>query len=465
MSQHKTIYDIIGIGIGPFNLGMAALAASIPELNCLFIDQNPEFNWHLGMMLDNARLQVPFYADLVTLADPRNQFSFLSFLKAKQRMFRFAILENYFITRKEYNDYCRWVANQLTCLQFGLRCEAIRYDDTEKVYAIYVRDVSSQVEAVYYCKQLVLGVGSIPYVPDNLTLNPSPVGEGLSSVGCSRSLATARDDNHLIFHSSDYLYFKERLLTKKAVTIVGSGQSAAEIFSDLLSHSTQFSKGLNWFTRNHEFYPMDYSSFSLEKTSPEYIDHFYRLSPAKKKERLATQDHLYKGINFSLIQEIYCELYQLGLNNDTNHIGLYSNSELQRLTKTGNDEIELSFYHSESEQSFTHNAEAVILATGYKQQVPEFAEPIKDLIKWTPDPSTGTGQVQYKVKRNYSIDAANSIFVQNAELHTHGFNAPDLGMGPYRNSIILNAILGYEHFVMEKNISFQTFGVPAQAPS
>jgi len=31
-------------------------------------------------------------------------------------------------------------------------------------------------------------------------------------------------------------------------------------------------------------------------------------------------------------------------------------------------------------------------------------------------------------------------------------------MGPYRNAIILNSILGYEHFVMEKNVAFQRFG-------
>jgi hypothetical protein len=39
--------------------------------------------------------------------------------------------------------------------------------------------------------------------------------------------------------------------------------------------------------------------------------------------------------------------------------------------------------------------------------------------------------------------------------HTHGFNAPDLGMGPYRNAIILNTILGYEYFPLEKDVPFQ----------
>ena len=99
----KKIYDILGIGIGPFNLGLAALCQSIPELSCLFIEQAAGFNWHPGLLLDEARLQVPFYADLVTLADPQSPFSYMAFLKAMNRMFRFAIHENYFVTRKILN--------------------------------------------------------------------------------------------------------------------------------------------------------------------------------------------------------------------------------------------------------------------------------------------------------------------------------------------------------------------------
>ena len=34
--------------------------------------------------------------------------------------------------------------------------------------------------------------------------------------------------------------------------------------------------------------------------------------------------------------------------------------------------------------------------------------------------------------------------MQNAEEHTHGLAAPDLGMGAYRNSIIVNAMCGRE---------------------
>ena len=63
--------------------------------------------------------------------------------------------------------------------------------------------------------------------------------------------------------------------------------------------------------------------------------------------------------------------------------------------------------------------------------------------------------------RNYGIGAeAGDIFVQNAELHTHGFVTPDLGMAAYRNSCIIREITGREVYPVERSIAFQQFGVP-----
>src|SRR3546814_14547175 len=53
-------YDLFGVGIGPFNLSLAALADGVPELRCLFVDQRAGFAWHPGLLLDGAMLQVSF---------------------------------------------------------------------------------------------------------------------------------------------------------------------------------------------------------------------------------------------------------------------------------------------------------------------------------------------------------------------------------------------------------------------
>lgn len=103
-------YDFIGIGLGPFNLGLACLTEPIDELNGLFLESKPDFEWHSGMFLEGAHLQTPFMSDLVTMADPTSPYSFLNYLKEKGRLYSFYIRENFYPLRTEYNDYCRWAA-------------------------------------------------------------------------------------------------------------------------------------------------------------------------------------------------------------------------------------------------------------------------------------------------------------------------------------------------------------------
>jgi len=68
-------HDFAAIGVGPFNLGLAALTADLPGLDGVFLDQRAGFDWHPGLMLDGVTIQVPFLADLVTMADPTSRFS------------------------------------------------------------------------------------------------------------------------------------------------------------------------------------------------------------------------------------------------------------------------------------------------------------------------------------------------------------------------------------------------------
>jgi lysine N6-hydroxylase len=102
------VYDFVAIGLGPFNLGLACLTAPISELDGVFLERKPEFDWHPGMLLESATLQTPFLADLVTLADPASPYSFLSYLKDAGRLYSFYIRESFYPLRTEYVDYCRW---------------------------------------------------------------------------------------------------------------------------------------------------------------------------------------------------------------------------------------------------------------------------------------------------------------------------------------------------------------------
>jgi len=427
MKEQKT-YDIVGIGIGPFNLGLAALCAPIESLSTLFLDQASEFNWHPGMMLNDATLQVPFMADLVTLADPTSPYSFLNYLKQTDRIYKFYIRENFFVLRKEYNAYCKWVISHLKNCHFGQKVSNVTYNNG--IYQVEKTDQNTGATETIYAKKLVLGTGTVPKVP--AFINPSL-------------------HQHVI-HSSEYLKFKQTLLEQKTVSIIGSGQSAAEIFYDLLPETENGLK-LKWFTRPDRFFPMEYSKLTLELTSPEYVDHFYNLSDTKRKQLLSKQNSLFKGINFELINQIFDKLYELSVDGKKINAELMPNCQLNNISITNDGSYQLDFYHTESEKEFAVNTRAVVLATGYQYHEPGFLAALGDRIARNTD---GLFQVQ----RNYAIDInGNEIFVQNAELHTHGFVTPDLGMGAYRNASIINAILGFEIYPVEKRIAFQQFSV------
>lgn len=426
----QKVYDIIGIGIGPFNLGMAALAAPITDLSVLFFDQAAEFNWHPGMMLNDVTLQVPFMADLVTMADPTSPYSFLNFMKQTDRLYKFYIRENFYALRKEYNAYCKWVIAQLPSCQFGQKVLSISYNSLNQHYDLIVENQQDFERRVYYTKKLVLGTGTSAKMPDFV----------------DKAIHTK------VIHTSNYLNYKKEVLNQSSVTIIGSGQSAAEIFSDLLPE-VENGMQLKWYTRPDRFFPMEYAKLTLELTSPEYVDYFFNLPSEKRKQVLSKQNPLFKGINYDLINQIFDKLYELSVDNENLTVQLSPNCELTAINLSTAGEYDLHFYHREQEKSFTIQSNFVVMATGYKYKEPDFLEGINNLISRNQDQL-------YNVGRNYTIDIkGEDIYVQNAELHTHGFVTPDLGMGAYRNSAIINSVLGREVYKVEKRIAFQQFGV------
>ncbi|MFF3607361.1 lysine N(6)-hydroxylase/L-ornithine N(5)-oxygenase family protein [Streptomyces sp. NPDC002463] len=417
--------DFIGIGLGPFNLGLACLTEPIAELNGVFLESKPDFEWHSGMFLEGAHLQTPFMSDLVTLADPTSPYSFLNYLKEKGRLYSFYIRENFYPLRTEYDDYCRWAAAKLTSIRFSTTVASVAYDAAEELYV-----VTTTSGETFRSQRIVLGTGTPPYVPETC--------EGLGGD---------------LIHNSRYLPHKEELQKKKSITLVGSGQSAAEIYYDLLSEIDVHGYRLNWVTRSPRFFPLEYTKLTLEMTSPEYVDYFHGL-PEQTRYRLETeQKGLFKGIDGELIDAIFDLLYQKNLDGPV-PTRLLTNSSLDSAaydSTTGT--YTLGFRQEEQEKDFTVETEGLILATGYKYTVPAFLEPVEDRIRFD-------GRGRFDVARNYAIDTTGrGIFLQNAGVHTHSITSPDLGMGPYRNAYIIGEMLGSEYYPVEKTIAFQEFAV------
>jgi lysine N6-hydroxylase len=418
------VYDFAAIGAGPFNISLACLTQPIKELNGIFLDKRKGFNWHPGMLLQDTTLQVPFLGDLVTLADPTSPFSFLNYMKVEGRIYSFYIRENFKILRNEYNRYCQWAITKLNNIHFNTRVEKIEYNEQEKCYVITTSGDVKTIKA----NKLVLGTGTVPFMP-----------------------AFCKEHAAQLVHSGAYLDNKRTLQSKRSITIVGSGQSAAEIYYDLLQDIDTYGYELHWITRSPRFFPLEYSKLTLEMTSPEYVDYFYNLGPSKRDLLIKNQGHLYKGINNDLIGNIFDLLYAKRLMNDIK-VSLRTNSVLSTI-KSESDGFVLDFYQQEEEKHYRHITEGLVMATGYRYSLPDFMEGISSRIKWD-------DKGRFDVNRNYTIDKNGSeIFVQNAELHTHGLATPDLGMGCYRNSYIIKEMTGKDVYAIEKRIAFQQFAV------
>ncbi|MFE6508326.1 lysine N(6)-hydroxylase/L-ornithine N(5)-oxygenase family protein [Nocardioides sp. NPDC057767] len=428
--ESAPVHDLIGIGLGPFNLGLAALADPIDELDCLFLEGRDRFDWHPGMMLDEATLQVPFLADLVTMADPTSRFSFLNFLKQTGRIYPFYIRENFLPHRREYNQYCQWVASQLGSVRFGQQVTSVEHDG--ETYVVTTASGQGDRSQIHRTRRLVLGTGTTPRVPD-----------------CAAEAVAAEGP---ALHSSEYLARKDELVTRRSITVVGSGQSAAEVYLDLLNTQPDHDYQLAWLTRSPRFFSMEYTKLTLELTSPEYSAYFQSLPTEKRDRLLKSQQSLYKGISGDTIDAIHEALYTRSVT-EAAETTLLTNTEVRGVTRT-EDGYHLALHHVEQEEDYAMATEALVLATGYRAGIPDFLEPVRDRIRLDE-------QGRYAASPTFSVDTADrEIWVQNGEEHTHGFVAPDLGMGAYRSSVILAAILGREPYPVEKRVAFQEFGVP-----
>ncbi|WP_109209750.1 MULTISPECIES: lysine N(6)-hydroxylase/L-ornithine N(5)-oxygenase family protein [Microbacterium] len=429
MSAH--VHDVVGVGIGPFNLGLACLAEPT-GLDAVFLDRADGFRWHHGMMIEGATIQVPFLADLVTMADPTSRYSFVNWLKQTGRLYPFYIRESFYALRTEYDAYCRWAAAQLPNLRWNHEVIAVEHDPADDTYVVRAMRTDTGEESELRARHVVLGVGTQPVIPPALRGLDGPV-----------------------IHSSEYVDQRDALRASDSITVVGSGQSAAEIYRDLLEGARSDGYRLDWITRSPRFFPMEYTKLTLEMTSPEYTDHFHALPVGIRQHLGREQRSLYKGISADLIDDIYDTLYRLSADGPV-PTTLLTDTEVTSAEWDGS-RYRLGLRHAQLDREHVRETSSLVLATGYAAQTPPFLAPIADRLD-----HDVLGRIA--VNRDYSIDGGRGrVFVQNGEEHTHGLTAPDLGFGAWRNSSILSSILGREVYPIERRIAFQDFGVPADA--
>ncbi|WP_428264829.1 lysine N(6)-hydroxylase/L-ornithine N(5)-oxygenase family protein [Haliangium sp.] len=436
-ADQVSTHDVVAIGGGPFNLGLAALASTVPGLDLVVLEARPELRWHPGLMFDDAKLQVSFLADLVTLIEPTHPLSFLAYLRERDRLYSFYVRERFHPTRREYEDYLRWTAGKLPVVRFSHRVERVRWEPDPQRFAVHVvRADGARLRML--ARDLVIGIGTEPSLPGALS--------GLSDA--------------CLVHSGNYLHRQAEVRAARHVTVVGAGQSGAEVVLDLLRRNLTGGPGLTWLTRTPSFAPLDYTKLVLEMTTPAYVRYFHALPQAIKDRLIAEQWQHYKGISIETLEQIHDLLYERELRPELAEVALRCGVAVEAAARTPSGRAVLLCRHRDTGRSFRHETDMVVAATGYQQREPSFLGPIEPLLRR--DPSG-----RYRVRLDHSIElddaVSGRVFVAHADLHSHGVAAPDLGISAYRNATILNTITGREVYRLPEHTAYTTFSAPAPA--
>jgi lysine N6-hydroxylase len=438
--------DLVGVGIGPANLSLAALAQPLSGVDAVFFERRQGFEWHAGLLIEGTRLQVPFLADLVSLVDPTSPWSFLNHLRARERLFPFYFAERPHILRAEYEGYCRWVAERLPSLRFGHRVDSVRWNPRSEVFEVDFGRVDAEggVESLgrAHARNVVLGVGTEPYVPEVL-----------------RPLVGAREV--AVCHAADYLAHRDRVLAAGHVTVVGAGQSGAEVFLDLLRNRPVGRERLHWLARTGAFAPMEYSTLGLEHFTPDYATYFHGLEESVRDRLVPAQWQLYKGIDAGTIAAVQEELYRRSVvGGGWPDVVLTPGVRVRTAGWLSGSRVELHLEHGEQGVRTCLATDAVVLATGFRER-PTGAL-LRSLDPYICRDAAGRPRVdeEYRVVLAREIASTGcAVFVQNAESHAHGVGAPDLGMTAWRSARILNAVTGGESYVLPGRTAFTSFGL------
>jgi L-ornithine N5-oxygenase len=284
--------ELLAVGAGPSNLGLAiALEELAPDLarESLIVERNQAVEWQPGLLLPEAKSQVSFLKDLVTLRNPRSRFTFLNHLHATGRLDDFINLGSLTPYRLEISAYLDWVARSLAMvgLELGLGCTDILPErDSSGAVTRWITSLDDGTEIS--SRYLVIGAGRDPNIPEQLAGLPE-----------SR-----------VIHSTRYKSAAAALSTHLPyrVALVGSSQSAAEMFRALQTDLPD--SDVAWIMRSVGLTADQSSKFTNELYYPSYVDEFFDL-PAEGRALVLKELYKtnYSCITPAMLQTLYTDFY------------------------------------------------------------------------------------------------------------------------------------------------------------
>lgn len=415
-STISAVHDVVGIGIGPSNLSVAALLDGLPDISAVFFERSDTFAWHPGLMFRDALLQTSFLKDLVTFADPTSPHSFINFLHATRRLHQFINADFERATRSEFSEYMAWVAARLPHLRFGREVRELRLQND-----MFVARIDPNVEVC--SRHVIVGVGRRPHVP---------------------ACATAHL-GHSVFHAGAFLH-RVPPIPRGAVTIVGGGQSAAEIFLHFIRNAGELT-AITWVTRRDNFAPLDETPFTNDYFTPLYARYFFDLDLERRLELIAAQKLASDGISPSTLREIYQEIYRSRYVEKRGLVlNLFVEHELVGLDRAGRG-WEATIADARSGTRRPVRSDLVVLATGYDNGLPPALDGLRHLLEFEGD----MPRLRSDFSAAWRVPSRNRLYLQNAGRRSHGIADPNLSLLAWRSATIVNSLVGYERFHLPQN--------------
>ncbi len=171
-SNLPDVVDILGVGYGPSNLGLAIALqehnAAVPareRLTSVFVERQSEFKWHTGMLLPGATMQISFLKDLATQRNTRSEFTFLNYLEQRGRLTHFINLQTFFPSRIEFHDYLSWAADKVRAdVHYGTSATAVAWNGRH--FEVTTRSAAGS--RTLRARNIVLAGGLTPKLPDDV---------------------------------------------------------------------------------------------------------------------------------------------------------------------------------------------------------------------------------------------------------------------------------------------------------
>ncbi|EOC0266385.1 lysine N(6)-hydroxylase/L-ornithine N(5)-oxygenase family protein [Cronobacter dublinensis] len=398
-------YDFIGIGIGPFNLSIAALAEGLDGFSSLFLERKPHFSWHPGMMVPDCHMQTSFLKDLVSAVEPTNRYSFLNYLVQRKKFYRFLTTEQRTVSREEFADYLCWAAESLSNLAFSQQVQQVSFNEATGLF-----EVVTQRDR-FLARHVCMGIGKQINLPD-----------------------CVHTQSDRCFHASEMM-LRTPSLAGKRVTVVGGGQSGADLFLNIFRGEWGQPAALNWVSRRNNYNALDEAAFANEYFTPEYLESFAQLDEKTRCALLAEQKMTSDGVTAESLLAIYRAMYhRFEVLREKPWAHLLPSRSVTRVTQQAHgQQLTLRHHLDGGEESL--DADVVIFATGYRPAQPAFLAPLAQRL--TLDEHEG-----FRVNTDFTLDwdgpAANRLFAVNAGMHSLGIAEPQLSLMAWRAARILN---------------------------